>query len=557
MLVIEFQDTFCRIFHWQQAKGGYILRGHIVAPLERNALTRPDETEIAERNVAQINGNTIRQALKKAGIRDSEAIAVVPKQWVTLRIVTLPSGDPNELPEMARFEAERHIPFNVERHIISHCILTSEEIQGSQVLIAAMDGPPAQDLTDTMAAAGIRLLSLEVSTTALANALMHSGEWDAEQNQTVAQINIGFGATDITILCDGQPVFARSVSLGVDKLLDKMGMENTLAQGDVPESQLASLDLLAELPEPAEAPAFDLVGADEQDQAEGSAEKSEQHEALENWRNRLIQEVRRTYDFAQREFQCQPFSQVFLSGVGSNLGNVEAFLEKRLGMRPTVLNAFIGGLRIDEKSESIHLRPAAYCIGAGAILREIDPKALQINLLPQEYLRRESLSRKRQSLMITLSLAVALVVCGFLYAHQTLRAKRLELRTLEKNLEVNEERVEEVQYREGVVRILSAHTDPEGSAMGILDDMSKWADLFGPGNMRVSIIEFNYTAGRNVKIIGHATSHKDLNDFLLKLEQSGHFESVRKESTPLDNKVYPGGKRLIRYTLNGYFKEKR
>jgi type IV pilus assembly protein PilM len=519
------------------------------APLERNSPAQSSDSEHVAREVLQRNANSIRSALKSAAIRDTEAVAVVPKQWVTLRIVTLPSADPGELPEMARFEAERHIPFNVERHIISYHILRADEIAGSQVLIAAIDGPPAGEITQTLSLAGLRAVALEVSTTALANALLYSGAWDSTADPTVAQINMGHSAADITILRNGLPIFARSVSLGIDKLaVPATGSPVILSEAD-----LAGIDLL-------QSPARS-IGSRPAGQFNVEAPGREipvapapldQADALEMWKNRLIQEIRRTHDFAAREFQCEPFSRLYISGVGCALGNIEAFLEGRLGVRPVVLDPFVKDLR-HEPSAALAGKSAC-AIAAGAIVGHDDAKALRVNLLPNEYLRRESGAKRRQSLIITASLALAFLVCGFLYAHQLIQSKERELKEIKQELDRNLGRVADIKYKEGVVRFIGAHSDPKGSALGILNDMSDWPELFGSGGMRVSITEFEYSGGIKLKLSGHAFTHKDLNDFILKLEQSKHFVSVRKESTPLDNRTFPGNQRLILYTINCYFK---
>ena len=142
---IEFQKSSCRIFVWESAKGR-----HTLTRLLRVRFDEPSQEEpgaASDSHTAQTRGAAIRQALKTAGLSVKEVLVILPKEWVTLRIVKLPSSKRDELGEMARFEAERHIPFNTERHIISHHVLRVDEIQGSDLLLAALDGPPAEQTT--------------------------------------------------------------------------------------------------------------------------------------------------------------------------------------------------------------------------------------------------------------------------------------------------------------------------------------------------------------------------------------------------------------------------
>lgn len=551
MLVLEFQENLCRCYDWQPTKGGHVLKRCLTAPLHKPR-AEGDETAAAQKS-----GAAIRQALKTAGVKAAEAHAVIPKQWVTLRFVTLPSTDAAEIAEMARFEAEKHIPFNVERHVISHYLLSQEGINGAKVIIAALDGPPAQRVTAICAAAGLRLTSIDVSTLALANVFRQSNPPDPETHPTVAQIHIGQSATDITVFHKGEPIFARSIAQGVEKLLPPA--EDASALEITPE-QLLQIDFLEPLPShSAEAPLS--ASTPSEPGLKPATPASEPHEppahAAQNWANRLIREIRQTWDFARREYECDPITLISLSGAGCHLKNLIPLLQERLGISILELNPSTPQAQIDPAAQPFP--PSTYAIGAGGLLQTLLDDAPRVNLLPPEYIRKHASFQKRQSFIFSVILTTVFLACVFLYCQQEYNHTQDSLARVEEELRKGEEQEKQINYRKKVVRINEEHSRRKGSALGILDDMSSWDALFKRQNMRVSILEFEYTAGRNLKLVGHAYTYEDLNNLRTMLEKSGHFTQVSVESQPKDPNKYPAGGNitLIRYTLNCYLEKEK
>lgn len=552
MLIIEFQDHFCRIFYWQNLRGQWRLKEQITLPLRKEeASAAAAEIGAALPALTQRNGHAIRQALKERGIKEKSVMAVVPKQWVTLRIAQLPSNDPVELADMARFEAERHIPFNVERHVVSHHILQQEGLEGAQVLLAAIDSPPAEEITETLAAAGLHVTDLEVSSIALINTLLYSGQWDQEEHPTVAYMNFGPFALDIVILRRGMPIFARSVALGLDKFFATPAPDEEQEIQALDRETIARIDLkMAQTQSPAADPNVLDLESPETDESGPALPEGVTAQAVEMWTNRMLQEIRRTHDFANREFDCEPISQIFISGVGCGLTNLHRTMAERLNMEPVEIRRFAESVEVDENQWGF--APSAFAVGAGALQREIHPESPQVNLLPPSYIRKRDRNKRMRSVGLTAALAVLCIFMAALYGYQMLENKKDALRKAKKEFKKGSKREDNVLYMEGVVRILDAQSDRTGSALGILDDMSTWRELFQGQGMRVSVTDFSYEAGDNLKLMGHAHSHRDLNNFITALEKSGHFERVAIESRPKDPNRYPGGHQLIKYTLNCY-----
>lgn len=545
MYVVEFQGSFCHVFAWQSVKNSHVLKSLLTVPLEK--AEGDSSTQAKPSAASQRNGAAIRQALRAANLKVREALAIIPKQWVTLRIVTLPSTDPTEVSEMARFEAERHIPFNVERHVVSHHVLRLEGIQGAQVVIAALDGPPAWEITATMDAAGIHLTCLEVSTLALFNALTYSGAWDTGQHPTAAQIHVGMSATDITILQRGVPIFARSIALGVEKLFASLSPDGPA--GD----NLAMMDRIEEM---------DVFSGQRAEAAEDSGASFQTPEAdsgspqsplaVQNWVNRLVQEIRKTHEFANREFECQPISQLFYSGAGLCLRGLKDVLREQLQVPLTEIDPYVKGLRIEQGPPSLRLPPFAYAAAAGAIARDMSEDSVRINLLPSDYVRSHDTTKRKRSLILTGSLAAALVICALVYANLQISSKQRQLEKIRAQADNGAPREKQIRERKSQIKILKDQSKPEGTVMAILNDMSSWKDLFNPNEMHVAITDFQYTAGKTLGLSGTAMSYGEMNDLTVQLKSTRHFSDVKVESWGRDQNWYPGNVQPIRFKLNCY-----
>lgn len=552
--IVEFHDSGCRVFHWEVARGVHTLRASLRVPFTAPApapeeaaptptLATPSPSSagapLSDATAHAANGAALRQALRDAGLRVTQALAIVPKSWVTLRVVTLPSTEPTELAEMARFEAERHIPFNVERHIVAHRVMSVEGIEGARVLLAAMDGPVAEQVTATLSAAGIALTGIDVSTVAIVNALRHSGLWMTEADPTVAAVHIGTDGSDIVVLHQGQIIFARSASLGAHRL----AVEEVASEGAEAAQAEARTAAGAEVVAPAVV-AHAITGAE-----------------------RLAREVRRTLDYAHREFECPPLSRVFVSGLECEAA--QAILQRSLETPIEILDPFAsagslgGGSEPGTASATPSARPIpsartlvrvrlapngpglaepgpAFAIGVGALLREFDPSALRVDLVPMAYDQARRLARRRQSLMVVGAVVLVLLAAGFLTTNRVLSERKNYLKTLQTELDQNSTLQKEIENRRVAVEILKKFTAVEGSALAVLDTISQWQDLFGPpGARRLSVTDFQYAARNKIRITGYGAAYADLNDFMARLTESGVFGEVgpleRQQQTDAPN----------------------
>ena len=120
--IIEFQDTHCRAFHWEQTRNTLVLQHALTVPFGTPAaspskiesisgydrLKTPEggnepelDNEMTDSQVQEANGLALRKALRQAGLHIREALAI-SRDW--------DAGDAgaHSLVDLARIEALRH-----------------------------------------------------------------------------------------------------------------------------------------------------------------------------------------------------------------------------------------------------------------------------------------------------------------------------------------------------------------------------------------------------------------------------------------------------------------
>ncbi|KPL08074.1 hypothetical protein AMJ85_08940 [candidate division BRC1 bacterium SM23_51] len=518
-----------------------------------------------------VKAAAVREALRERGWRLHETVLVLPKNVVTMRLVTLPSTHDAELGEMARFEARKHIPFNVERHVIAYAVLSKEGVEGSRALLVAVDRAALEEPLAVCREARITLASACVSSLALVEALLLDPPADHAQ-RTFGLANIGWSTVDITIVSGGIVRFTRSGAMGVGRIA--AGLEKALGS-EVPltRERLEALDALA--PDAffegrgrprRRALAYAVDDFAEQDAAEGEqkstqavrlvstgsgdetapASASGPGDDVVKWLERIVQEIQRTYTFAAREFDCPQLDTVYLAGVGSYIGNIGEYLERHLRCPVVLLNApasleFAAAAGLDLRAAWREL-----AVTAGAVAGDALPP---INLLPPEYTEALEARSRRRSFAMAGALVFLLVVLSMAYAARWLGDQRHQLEFYRSHNSTLVPRVKDLRDKKRRIDILRGIVEDRLSATTVLETISQ-TDLVT--QRKVALVEYYYVKGEGVVIEGQALSHAEIESFVGELEKTGFFDVVvQKGRSPV--RLSHGRPEVYRFTLECRF----
>jgi type IV pilus assembly protein PilM len=555
-LAIEFTDVDCKIAFGERGKGGRVT----VRVLSSFELPKDENVEARVAQRAQL----LKDALKAAKIKPQPVRVVIPKNFVMARTVTLPSTDENEIVGMARFEAERHIPFNADRHIVSHHTLAKQGVQGSDVLLAAVDHPIAQEYLEVCVKAGLMVESIGVSSLAVFNAFA-AAEPTALADRVVAVVNIGRAGTDLVIANNGHVTFTRGSTLGLGKLfaeleaggLDKpFGLEDIASvdalephlyfrRGPVPPQPTPIVyDELPPPPPPPPPPGHDsavtaIVAGGENTETSGiyrsgatlaappdvpapppppSEAVSPENPgavAFRGWLVRILQEVKRTYEFAHREFDIPLIQHIYLAGEGAAIANLSQYFRVNFSVEASVFDPLRGTQPTKKLLPAITSRSASFAAAIGALVQDVTDHAICVNLLPGEYMQRR-LAKKQQRAYITTGVLVLVALgMGYWYMADVFESKReLLSEYIDRNAK-DKKRVSDLESKKQRLEIIRSNVQEDQGALDVLEKISELPLI----PAKVTLLRFEFKKGDYVKIQGHAKDLASANQIVAELRK--------------------------------------
>jgi type IV pilus assembly protein PilM len=196
-----------------------------VQPLQQDAIV---EGEVMDPGVV---AEAIQAALTAAGVSSKEVVCAVGGRDVIIKKIQIERVKEQQARELMRWEAEQHVPFDMESVELDFQILDpdAEGLEMNVLLVAAkreLVDNKVRVLTD----AGLKPAIVDVDAFALHNAfeLNHP---DAMEGM-VALINIGHDVTNINILEDGVPILTRDLTLGTRHFREALQKERGMGADD-------------------------------------------------------------------------------------------------------------------------------------------------------------------------------------------------------------------------------------------------------------------------------------------------------------------------------------
>jgi len=197
--------------------------------LTKVAFTTVVDDAIVEGEVMDtgIVADAIRGLMASAGIKTKNVVIAVGGRDVIIKKISMERVKEAEARQLIRWEAEQHVPFDMENVELDFQILDPEGdgLQMSVLLVAAK-----RELVENKMAlltqAGLTPQIIDVDAFALHNAfeLNHP---DA-MHGVVGLVNLGHETTNINILEDGIPVLTRDLPVGTRRFREDMQRERGL-----------------------------------------------------------------------------------------------------------------------------------------------------------------------------------------------------------------------------------------------------------------------------------------------------------------------------------------
>jgi len=216
-----------------QVKLAVISHGSGEPVLSKVAMVPLADDAIVEGEVMDpgIVSDAVRTLFEQAGIKSRQVVTAVGGRDVIIKKIPMDRMKEAEAREVIRWEAEQHVPFDMDNVELDFQILDpeGEGLQMTVLLVAAK-----RELIDhkisLLAEVGVDPAVIDVDSFALHNAFELS--YPEGMSGVVGLVNIGHEMTNINILDEGIPVLTRDLPVGTRRFREDLQRERGLSAAE-------------------------------------------------------------------------------------------------------------------------------------------------------------------------------------------------------------------------------------------------------------------------------------------------------------------------------------
>ncbi len=350
----------------------------------------------------------LQEAVRFMPLQHSLLVGALPGQAVVIRYPRLPNMRREEFAQAVDKEASQNIPYDLSEVNLDWTPITTVtegERTLTKILLVAAKHETIESRVEVAQAAGLHFAILDVDSLALADAAEALGLTNGA-DESLALVNLGASATSIHFIKEGVSNFIRDVNWGSRELIQAItrarrcdheeaermlfeAAQHTPAPVEEPEEGEDAAEQEASA-EPTEAETSwagssvldplddeladlnDLDAPQHVESTQASAADKHLDEIVATPLNRLVSEIRRSFDYYEQQLYEQPVSRIILSGGTAQLPILRATLVEELGVEQVeVANPMSGGLQLGNSASLNILKehPAQFMVAVGLAVR--------------------------------------------------------------------------------------------------------------------------------------------------------------------------------------------
>ena len=250
---------------------------------------------------------TVRAIVDSAGLKRRDVVSAVGGHDVIVKKIPMDRMNQNDAREVIRWEAQQHVPFDMENVQLDFQILDpdSDAAQMSVLLVAAKR-ELIEHRISLLSDAGLNPTAIDVEAFALHNAFERN--YPDVREGMVALVNIGHETTNVNLLANGAPVLVRDIPFGTRRLREMLQRERGLT------SERAEEVL------------------------QGKAEPAVLRSLLEDRIDEVATGIERAAAFIVAQSGGEGVRRIYLSGGGSGITGIAQALSQRMGVPAEIAN---------------------------------------------------------------------------------------------------------------------------------------------------------------------------------------------------------------------------
>lgn len=164
--------------------------------------------------------SAIQSAIKDIRLKSSKVIAYIPRRFVNIRILELPSTNPVEIQDMVELQIGKQTPYSRDEIVFDSKILGEGAPGYTRVMLIIVQRGLLSECFGAVEEAGFMLDGMTVSTEGLARYWDFFAKSHKTSAETVGLLDIDSSFSDIAVVSpNNELLFTRSIMVGANTLL--------------------------------------------------------------------------------------------------------------------------------------------------------------------------------------------------------------------------------------------------------------------------------------------------------------------------------------------------
>jgi Tfp pilus assembly PilM family ATPase len=318
---------------------------------------------------------SISGVLKNLKLTKLPVVGCLPRQMVNVRMLELPSIDPDEIRDMIDLQVGKQTPYSKKEIVFDCKVMSSERTGYTRAMLVIVQRTVLRERFNILEEAGIDVARMSVSTECLFNWYSHSMPQGQNGSATVL-LDIDSFYSDLVVISEGRLVFTRSILVGANQLLSEYG----------------------------------------------------------KWKDKFVREVEHSLEICQSESRDVEVGKMFVTGAGLNMRDLVGLLGERLQI-PAETRDCLASVKKMSRTPSLkdpNYQPVSLTPLVGMAMA---PEALELNLIPDTVKLRRDVVRKARSMTTFGIMIMTLMVTASMYANVKVRLTSNRLAELKADLE--------------------------------------------------------------------------------------------------------------------------
>ena len=253
-------------------------------------------------NQSKLSGFLIQSIIDIGFGKKSNVIAGIAAKGVIVKKIDIPKMEENLIPEHLPFEVEQYIPYDISEMDLDYEILkgVSASPDTIPVLFVAILKKTVQEYLNMISEAQLNCDILDGNMFALSNAFEYN--YGVQSNKNIMICDVGASCTTLIGICNGQMLFARSITAGADFYTQEIQKNLGVTPKEAEELKKSA--------------------------GENGRGAGEVSEIIEKSHSAFCEELKSSYEFYTNFFPENNISEMFITGGGSRMKGFSSVLQK-------------------------------------------------------------------------------------------------------------------------------------------------------------------------------------------------------------------------------------